>query len=330
MIGQIDAEYIKANPLRILPRFLSYLFFEGRPLTTRGRWVNPLIFSHFALEKHLPPLKKVGKPIFIIGTGRSGTTILGIVLSMHRKVGFLNEPKALWASVFPKDDLVGSYQTEPGYYRLDEAHATPEVVMAAHKLYGAYLRTTFSERIIDKYPEMVFRVPFLRKIFPDARFLFLVRNGWDTCQSIDLWSKRLGMKNGENTYDWWGVNNRKWHLLVDQVVAHNSQLSAHIEEIRAFSDHRQMAAVEWAVTMAEGIKLAEQYPQAVHTVKYEALTDATDVALNEILEFCDLCNDKRFLKYGMKVLSPTSSKKPFELLPAIKAVFLDTMARLGY
>ena len=88
MIAQINPLYIKTRPTKVLTRLISYAFFEGRPVTTKGRWINPLVFS-ILKEKRSPqtivntnPLKK---PIFILGTGRSGTTILGIVLSMHRE-----------------------------------------------------------------------------------------------------------------------------------------------------------------------------------------------------------------------------------------------------
>jgi len=100
MLAQIDKEYISMRPWKLFSRLVSYALFEGRPLTTRGRWINPLIFSLFKIEKKLPQIKKVERPIFILGTGRSGTTVLGIVFSMHNQVGFLNEPKALWHEIF--------------------------------------------------------------------------------------------------------------------------------------------------------------------------------------------------------------------------------------
>ena len=35
-------------------------------------------------------------PVFIIGCGRSGTTILGDTLSKHPKIEYLNERRDLW------------------------------------------------------------------------------------------------------------------------------------------------------------------------------------------------------------------------------------------
>ena len=83
MVAQIDRLYIRTSPRKALVRILSYALFEGRPLTTKGQWINPLVLTLFSIQKRLPQLKQVRKPIFIVCTGRSGTTILCTLLSMH-------------------------------------------------------------------------------------------------------------------------------------------------------------------------------------------------------------------------------------------------------
>ena len=70
MVAQIDGSYIRARPWKLYSRLISYALFEGRPLTTKGRWLNPLLFALFAIEKKLPAMRKVCEPTFILGTGR--------------------------------------------------------------------------------------------------------------------------------------------------------------------------------------------------------------------------------------------------------------------
>jgi hypothetical protein len=171
MVAQVDSRYFKTRPTKLASRLVSYALFEGRPVTTRGQWINPLLFAHFALEKKLPQFRKVEQPVFILGTGRSGTTILGVVLSMHREVGFLNEPKAMWHAIYPEEDVIGSYSRGPARYRLEASDADEAAKHNAHRLFGAYLASIFSPRLVDKYPELIFRVPFVREIFPDAKSL---------------------------------------------------------------------------------------------------------------------------------------------------------------
>ncbi|MBU1215137.1 MAG: sulfotransferase [Gammaproteobacteria bacterium] len=309
---------------------LSYGLFEGRPLTTRGQWINPLVFAHFALEKHLPRLRRVEKPVFILGTGRSGTTVLGMVLSMHREVGFLNEPKALWHAIHPEEDLIGSYARGAAKYRLGADEATPQRIRHAHRLFGAYLVATFSRRVVDKYPELIFRVPFVKAIFPDAKFLFLVRNGWDTCHSIEGWSNRLGEHVGGEQHDWWGVNRRKWDLLIEQLVVEYPDLAVSADEMRTWTKHTDMAAVEWIITMREGMSLMERYPADVVRVDYEQLCEKPSESLAGMLKFLELSDDDKFLQYGIETLKPTVKRSPFILQPTIANAFNETMMRLGY
>ncbi len=90
MIAQIDREYLTYGLGRAARRIASYVLYEGRPLTAKGRFINPFVFAWLRMLATLPGTSKVYRPIFITGLGRSGTTILGILLSLHRDVGYVN------------------------------------------------------------------------------------------------------------------------------------------------------------------------------------------------------------------------------------------------
>jgi hypothetical protein len=328
MVAQIDGTYLKTRPTKLWSRLLGYTFFEGRPLTTRGQWINPLLFRLFALQRRLPALRKPVAPIFILGTGRSGTTILGLVLSMHRDVGFLNEPKAIWAALREDEDLIGSYHRGNTRYRLGRSDATPDLSRAAQRIFGAYLGTSLSKRLVDKYPEQIFRINFVRAIFPDAKFLFLSRNGWDTCASIENWSTRLGEDVAEETHDWWGVNRRKWNALVEDLLPEHDDLAPHIDAFRDLDDHRAMAATEWIVTMREGLSLLQDHPEDVLHVPYEDLCADPEGTCQQIAAFTGLAEDRVFLDYAKTVLSPPSPKAPFDLPAILQKPFQQTVDAL--
>jgi len=330
MIAQLDSHYIRMRPNKAVSRLISYALFEGRPLTTKGRWINPLVFSLFALEKRLPLLNKVKRPMFIVGTGRSGTTILGLVLSIHRDVGFLNEPKALWHTIYPYEDLIGSYSCETARYRLSAEDVTDEIIQSAHRLFGAYLTVVASKRVVDKYPELIFRTAFVRKIFPDAGFIFIVRNGWDTCQSVKGWSKRFGTQTKGEIYDWWGVNHRKWHLLVNQLVATNPDFKGIVDEVNNLECQVNRAAVEWIVTMREGLRLRQEWSDSVYMLHYEKFISQPHQSLTKLLEFCELPIDQAVFDYARQILSPTPPYTCCDLNPAIRPLFEETMTALGY
>ena len=330
MVAQIDSTYFKQRPTKVISRLISYALFEGRPLTTKGRWINPLVFFHLKMEKFLPQLRKIKKPLFIIGTGRSGTTILGVLMSMHKNVGFLNEPKALWHSIFPFEDVIGSYTRVKAKYRLDESDVNTAIIHNAHRLFGAYLWMVRSDTLVDKYPELVFRVPFVKAIFPDAKFIFLVRNGWDTCSSIEKWSKRLGVNQADEVHDWWGVDNRKWSLMIDELVAPDPIFAGILDKVRALSSHTDMAALEWIVTMREGVRRKKQNPDCVHLIRYEDMIKQPRSLLTALLKFAELDEDPDFFAYAEKVLRPGPIHAPFDLDMAIRPLFDDTMKLLGY
>ena len=331
MIAQINPLYIKTRPLKVLTRLMSYAFFEGRPVTTKGRWINPLVFSILRrVTANNYRYKPVKKPIFILGTGRSGTTILGIVLSMHREVGYLNEPKAMWHLIYPHEDIIGNYSQAAAKYRLTSEDVTDEMRQCAARLFGAYLTATRSERLVDKYPELIFRIDFVRALFPDARFIFLVRNGWDTCRSIATWSENLGVQVNSEKHDWWGVEDRKWKLLVEQLVETEPAFSEIANEIKHFERHLDRAAIEWIITMREGLGLMQTSSDCMHLIRFEDLTLAPDKTLGALCDFCELPTDSTFREYARQTLHPVPARKPFDVHPKIAPIFRDTMEKLGY
>ncbi len=331
MIAQLSSDYIRTRPMKTVTRLMSYAFFEGRPVTTKGRWINPLVFSLLnRISGSKRRFKPVKKPIFILGTGRSGSTILGIVLSMHKEVGYLNEPKAMWHVIHPHEDIIGNYTRSDAKYRLTAADATDEMRRCAAQLFGAYLSATGSNRIVDKYPELIFRVDFVQALFPDARFIFLVRNGWDTCRSIANWSERLGIQVEDETHDWWGVNSRKWKLLAEQLVTTDAGFKDIVEDVSNFDQHLDRAAVEWVVTIREGLKLRQNLPDCIYTLRFEELTSKPEETLLALCDFLELPLDKTFLDYARRTLHPVPPRTPFDLHRSIEPIFFDTMAKLEY
>jgi len=327
MVAQVDSMYIRTRPLRLLPRLLSYFLFEGRPLTTKGRWLNPVVFWFAWVLRALPSLRRVEAPVFILGTGRSGTTILGIVLSMHKDVGFLNEPKAIWAGLHPGEDLIGNYNRNPARYRLRADDASAAIRHGAYRVFGGYLRLGCVRRMVEKYPEMIFRTEFIRAIFPDARFLFLSRGGSQTCGSIKDWSQRLGTENGGETHDWWGADDRKWLLLVEQIVPEHPDLMAHREDLAAL-DHEGRAAVEWIVTMREGIALVEADISGTLHVPYESLCADPRAWAKRLEDFLGLRADKTFQDYAGRVLSNSERDATLALPEWLETIFDQTEERL--
>lgn len=330
MIAELDSKIIYKRPSRAFVRLISHFLFQGRPLTTSHQWLNPILLAQFSAIKNIPIQKNISKPIYILGTGRSGTTILGKILAVHPEIGFLNEPKALWHSINAKDDLIGSYSNTPGSYWLDASDVTPQMIQSAHRLYAFYTTLTRSKRILDKYPEMIFRVAYLKSIFSDAQFIIIVRNGWDTIHSVRTWSEEKLVKQNGETHNWWGANNQKWQLLLQQVVPQIPSLAPLADDIREVTRQEDMAAVEWIATMYQGQQVLNQFPKDVIVVRYEAMTTDPRKTMARLIKFCGLSEDSFFSDYAASTLSPNVHKGAVELHPALQTPFADMMKSIGY
>lgn len=330
MVAQVDKLYASYGLGRLARRFASYGFYEGRPLTTRGRFINPLVFLWLNTLTVKSGQPNVNAPVFITGLGRSGTTILGILLSLHARVGYLNEPKALWHVIDPRQDINGNYSLTQARYRLDASDATPSIALRAHRLFGRYARFTGTNKVVDKYPELIFRVGYIRAIFPDAKFIFITRSGADAVPSVVKWSERLGVQHGKHIDDWWGRDDIKWNYLREQLLLVNPVY----ESVWAIStkdlDHTNRAALEWIVTMREGLEQERRFPDAVVRVAYEDLLADPEGQLERLQKLCGLEPDPAVADYAKKKLYDNPSKTMPELHPAVNALFMETMKELGY
>ncbi len=330
VIAQIDKEYLAYGVGRAARRIASYGLYEGRPLTTKGRFINPLVFAWLRTLAALPGDPQVDRPVFITGLGRSGTTILGILLSLHREVGYLNEPKALWHVIDPRQDINGNYCGAGARFRLTEADVDPHMRRRAHRLFSRYLRLTGSGRVVDKYPELIFRVGYVRAMFPDARFVFITRSGADAVPSVVEWSKRLGVKSGGHTDDWWGRDDIKWAYLRNELLLADPAYETVWSVATSGLDHANRAALEWIVTMREGLAQQHRHPDAVIRVSYESLLAEPGQALSRLQEQCGLQPDPSVAAYAKKRLYGNPAKEWPDLHPAVDALFRETTAALGY
>jgi hypothetical protein len=329
MIAQLDSTFLRVAPGRAASRLIGYSLFEGRPATTSGRWWNPVVFGNLRAAASRAD-ERVDRPVFIVGMGRSGTTLLGRILAAHPDVGFLNEPKAMWHVIRDDEDIIGSYAPpDTGRLYLHAGDANDEVIRRGRALFTWYLRASGSKRVVDKYPELVFRHAFTRAIFPDARFLIAVRSPWSTLKSVAKWSESHGTK-GE---DWWGVKDQKWNILWTQGVIQMPSNSDLVPlDLANESDHYVRAALEWIVTMREAISLSRVDPFAA-TISYEDLVGRPRELVRETLRFCELPASARTEAYADAIVSTqeatgsgalTSFRLPDTLVSAIE----ETWSRL--
>jgi hypothetical protein len=110
---------------------------------------------------------------FIVGVSRSGTSILGELVAAHPEVKYIFEAYVPWR-------IAG--RGVNGSDRFTAEQATPMV--------RAFIRWWFRWRqgdarlIVEKNPRNILRIPFLRAVFPEAKFVHIVRDGRDAACSL--------------------------------------------------------------------------------------------------------------------------------------------------
>lgn len=332
MIAQLDREMIRTRPSKVPGRVISYALIEGRPLTTSGQWINPLVFAGYRMAQVVRAPNSDTDPIFVVGTGRSGTTILGKLFALHRQTAFLNEPKALWHHAHGAEDIIGSYSTGEAHIRLP-VPAAADAGRMAQTISRVYRWARFwsgAQRIVDKYPELIFRVPFVQSLFPGARLVAIIRDGVDTCSSVTNWSRRKSEARGDETHDWWGRNDRKWHMIVSELVPEQPDLAPLADMLAQTQDHRDRAAVEWIVSMRAVDQTRHDTPEMLHVVRYEDLCEQPESELNAIFDFCNIARDPCVIKYAETSLIAAKQPGTLELTPELVEPFVATLMAMGY
>jgi Sulfotransferase family len=133
---------------------------------------------------HLPSLWAGGaldRPIFIIGAPRSGTSLLYAILrTSSRLAHWPGEAHEVWEADY-HPALRGWDSNALGLSDVERDEA--ERIRRSF-----FLVTGSKKRLIDKTPRNALRVPFVNDVFPDAHFVYLMRDGRDNVNSlINAW-----------------------------------------------------------------------------------------------------------------------------------------------
>lgn len=122
------------------------------------------------------PPATADSPIFIVAFPRSGTTLLELMLDAHPALRTMDEQPYLQKAVL----RFGDHQLE---YPHALAEATPEQLADIRRHYWSMvarkLRLEPGQRLIDKNPLNMLRLPAIKRLFPNAPVLMAIRHPCD-------------------------------------------------------------------------------------------------------------------------------------------------------
>lgn len=151
-------------------------------------------------------LSELKTPIILFGNTRSGTTIVQKVVSTHPDIVGWYEPRTLWLCADP-----GRPHDE-----FDESDATDKVKRYIWSQFLKYQKQHGNCVVLEKTPANILKIPYVRAIFPEATFLFMVRNPFSFISSVELkWQRPVSRK---------GIARRIKQTPITQLHHHASRL----------------------------------------------------------------------------------------------------------
>lgn len=147
------------------------------PLTITERDCDPADVAQWN-HAGAPTLEQ--SPIFIVGFPRSGTTLLELALDAHSTLRTMDEQPFIQSAL---EDLVARGARYPENLRGLEGDQLNEVRSAYWQRVRGKVGLHQGERLIDKNPLNILRLPVIRRLFPSAPILLAVRHPCDVILS---------------------------------------------------------------------------------------------------------------------------------------------------
>ena len=303
---------------------------------------------------------KNGKFVFIVGSPRSGTTIFGEMLDRHPRLSQWYEPYFVWDRYFrlkPHDERTAG-------------DATVRVKNQIFKDFDRYRKHKKCSALIDKSPRNSLKIPFILQIFPQARFIHLLRDGRDVTLSIHKeWQRRRSIvqdpdqRGRFNYFRALKVLNRfltrqtfmqdRWrafwfethgHLVNKTRQLNRLRWEGHIgwgprfknwQEVYARTSLLQFNAHQWKACVNHIQRDWDRIPhQNRMTIRYEDLISSPEIKTNEILDFIGVPTSREYIASLPELKAGNFNKWRTEFtrdqLNQIEPVLTPQLLELGY
>jgi len=281
------------------------------------------------------------RPVVIIGAPRSGTNMLRDVLCKLQGVG-----------TWPCDEI--NYIWKHGNIRVstDEFSADlarPSVIRYIRKRFDELAKKEKLDFVVEKTCANSLRVPFVDRVLPEARYVFIYRNGIDALASANLrWSAKLDPKylyekarfvpaidlpfyalkyfgnrfyrffSKEKRLAFWGPQLQEMNALLNQYTL------------------EQVCALQWQRCVEAADEALSQLPEnRVVRVRYEDFVESPQAELDKICSKLDISVDEENLQYAVSGVLRSSvgkGKKQLDqdVIEELSSLIGETLANYGY
>jgi glycosyltransferase involved in cell wall biosynthesis len=267
---------------------------------------------------------------FLIGCGRSGTTIVGEVLGRHPGVQYFFEPYHLWATIDPTLDVLNLYFTGHARFIADSQHFTVEAQRRFNRLLLEVGRDMGASLVIEKTPFNACRLGYLECLSPGAKYVHLIRDGVDVARSIDKLSKDKSYQiSGKPMLNrWWGRGGCKWTSLAEDGIA----AGYFTDEIPLLKSYEAKGAYEWVVSVAEVDRWRSRLGDRLLEMSYDELTAGPNESMKKICAFLGLSMPANWSGRAISLIDSArrNAGRPLVLPPRLCEEFNRLQERFGY
>lgn len=269
---------------------------------------------------------KLDRPIFLIGAPRSGTSLLYAILRTSSKLAhWPGEAHEVWEE--HHHPALRGWESNA----LGRADVTPQAAEQIRRAF--FLVTGKRKRLIDKTPRNSLRVPFIDALFPDGRFVYLVRDGRENVNSlINAWrTPRYRTYRLPEPHAIPGVDPAWWKFVLYPGWRDDRRGPLEVvcaRQWRASNDHARSAFDDLS-------------PPRWIQVRYEDLVDRPVEELRRVLTFLELPFEEQVAARAAAIATtPINTVTPPERgkwrrenpreIEAVGALLAPTMEALGY
>ncbi|MDQ4024610.1 MAG: sulfotransferase [Actinomycetota bacterium] len=277
---------------------------------------------------HLPAYlagRRLDRPVFIVGAPRSGTSLLYSVLrSAPAFAHWPGEAHEVWEADF--HPALRGWSSNA----LTAADVEPR---AAERIRRSFFLVAGSRRrLIDKTPRNALRVSFVDALFPDARYVHLVRDGRENVNSLlNAWrTPRYRTYRLPEPHSIPGADPQWWKFVLYPGWRDDARGPLEV-----------VCARQWVASNEHALRdLAAVGDRAVR-VRYEDLVDSPEGEVGRVLDFLGIAFDRVLQAKAsairttpVNVVTPPERGKwrkenPAEI-EAVVPLLRPTMEALGY
>ena len=263
--------------------------------------------------------RKLRPPIILIGNYRSGTSITQNLIGLHPGIVTWYEPRTLWLYADP-----GRRHDE-----FDADDATDKVVRYIRNRFLKYQERHHGRQIMEKTPANILKVPYVNAIFPEATYLYIIRNPFSVISSMEhKWQRTKTLKGIRRSLASTPIMQLPYyarHLTEDLVrkkILRQKYISRYGPRYKGMDadlivyDKLRVIARQWAISSRKAREdLANLDKGRVFSFRYEDLMESPEVLFRRIYDHCDLEYNDDMLRMANKMVDPSRQQKWLRLDP---------------